>query len=86
MANKINMEVIKLKHDFSNLEEFESAMNEEQKIIWDVFQNECANGLSYENLTKWQNMLEPYKISFDYYLNAEPYNFKLTSIKLSKCN
>jgi len=71
------MKTIKLKIDFSNIGEFENAMNDKLKSLWNEFQDESANGLSYEHLKNWQNIFEPFGLSFKYGLDADAYNFKL---------
>lgn len=69
---------MKINDDFSNLEAFEKEI--ELKgflVLWNEFQEQGANGHSYEGLKKWQAKFEPYGLTFDFGLDADPYDFEL---------
>ena len=35
------------------------------------------NGLCYPDLAKWQEKFKPYELTFDYSLDAEPFEFEI---------
>lgn len=72
--------MIKLNDDFSNLAEFEGAMNETLKQLWDEFQAEAIEGFEYSSLANWTNVFKAHGLTFEYYLDAEPYDFALENI------
>lgn len=69
---------LKLEYDGSNLDEFQYKIESFGFLpLWDEFQNEVANGCGYESLQKWQERFKPLGLSFDYGLDADPYEFEL---------
>ena len=67
-----------LKDDFSNLEEFEQMIKDKGFFdLWERFQNEVSTGLDYEDLADWLKRLELFGLTFNYGLDAEPFEFKL---------
>ena len=63
--------------NFSNLDEFEASMSDELTILWDEFQKDAENGFDYPDLENWLKKFKPYGLTFDYYLDAEPYDFEI---------
>jgi hypothetical protein len=71
---------MKLDSDFSNLDEFEIEINNRGFLdLWNQFQNETSNGISYAKLIRWQDKFLPRGLNFDFGLDAEPYDFELTN-------
>lgn len=68
---------MQLKDDFSNLEQFEEALTGSAQIKWAEFQEEANAGFSYSSLTYWEKELLKHGISFEWGLDAEPYNFEI---------
>ena len=60
-----------------NFEEFYMALPVETKLLWDEFEKDSEEGLNYEQLAGWQKVLEPYGITFEYSLDAVPYDITL---------
>ena len=69
---------MKLNDSYDNLDDFEIAINDRGFLpLWMDFQNECANGLSYERLREYQDIFTPHGLVFDFGLDAEPYEFEI---------
>ena len=45
--------------------------------LWEQFQEEGYNGLDYPDLANWQEKFKPYGLTFDYGLDAEPFDFEI---------
>lgn len=72
---------MKLKNDGSNINEFLYQIESFGFLpLWEDFQNECINGFSYESLSNWQDRFKQLGLSFDYGLDAEPYDFELLTL------
>jgi hypothetical protein len=69
---------MKLAYSGENLDEFEIAINDRGFLdLWNKFQNEASNGISYENLIVWQDIFKPLGLTFDFGLDADPLDFEL---------
>ena len=69
---------MKLHNDFSNIKEFEKEIQSKGFLeVWEQFQDESANGFSYDELIKWQETFKPLGLTFDYGLDAECYDFEI---------
>lgn len=71
-----------LNGDFSNLEAFEKEIELKGFLpLWNEFQEQGANGHTYESLREWEQKFKPYGFTFDYGLDADPYDFELNNLK-----
>jgi len=69
---------MKLQDDFTNIEEFETEIKNKGIFnLWEQFQEEGLNGLDYPDLANWQEKFKPYGLTFDYSLDAEPFDFEI---------
>lgn len=69
---------MKLKDDFSNLEQFEIKIKDKGFFsLWEQFQENGSKGFTYQDLANWQQKFKPFGLTFDYYLDAETFNFKI---------
>ena len=69
---------MKINDDFSNIEEFETEIKKKGFFeLWEQFQEEGYNGLDYPDLANWQEKFKPYGLTFDYGLDAEPFDFEI---------
>lgn len=69
---------IKVNDDFSNIEEFEMEIENKGFLnLWKQFQEEGQNGLDYPDLNRWQETFKPFGLTFDYSLDAEPFDFEI---------
>ena len=72
------MALIKLKDDFSNSVVFDNEIKLRGFYpLWKKFLKDIYNGIDYPELSKYQKLFEPYGLTFDYYLDAEPFDFEL---------
>jgi hypothetical protein len=71
---------MKLNDDFSNLEEFETRLKDKGIFnLWEQFQEDGINGMDYKDLDKWQEKFKPFGLTFDYSLDAEPFDLKINN-------
>ena len=70
------MNAIKLKNDWSNLEDFQNHMPEELQELWEDFTS-LGDDVDYIILKNWQDLFKPHGLTFDFYLDASPFDFKL---------
>jgi len=69
---------MKLHDDFTNIEEFENEIKKKGFFeLWEQFQEEGLNGLDYPDLANWQEKFKPFGLTFDYSLDAEPFDFEI---------
>ncbi len=69
---------MKVDDDFSNMEEFENEIKSKGFFnLWEQFQEEGLNGLDYTDLANWQEKFKPFGLTFDYSLDAEPFDFEI---------
>ena len=67
-----------LNDDFTNIEQFENEIkNKDFFNLWLRFQTDAENGFSYKQLSDWQEKFAPFGLTFDYSLNAEPFDFEI---------
>lgn len=69
-------EIISL--EFSTTEYFVSNMTEEQRAIYFMFEEKINNGMNYEELNVMKKILDKFDMSFDYGLDADPYDLRYT--------
>ena len=67
---------MKLDDDYTNFDEFEENMSEELFTLWLEFQEAGSDGLDYPELIYWQKKFEPYGLTFDFSLDAEPFDLE----------
>lgn len=68
--------MIKLKNDFSNLEEFEDNMCPELLDHWEDFKS-LNDEIDYTQLIQWQKLFDPYGLTFDFGLDGIAYDFEI---------
>lgn len=69
---------MKLQDDFSNIEEFENEIKSKGFFnLWERFQDCGANGMDYLELSQWQDIFNPFGLTFDYGLDAESFDFEI---------
>jgi hypothetical protein len=67
-----------LNDDFTNIEEFENEIkNKDFFNLWQRFQTDGENGFDYKQLSDWQEKFAPFGLTFDYSLDAEPFDFEI---------
>jgi hypothetical protein len=67
-----------LNDDFTNIQEFETEIkNKDFFNLWLRFQTDGANGFDYKQLSDWQEKFAPFGLTFDYSLDAEPFDFEI---------
>jgi hypothetical protein len=67
-----------LNDDFTNIQEFENEIkNKDFFNLWLNFQTDGENGFNYKQLSDWQEKFAPFGLTFDYSLDAEPFDFKI---------
>ncbi len=67
-----------LNDDFTNIEEFENEIkNKDFFNLWLRFQTDGENGFDYKQLSDWQEKFAPFGLTFDYSLDAEPFDFQI---------
>jgi hypothetical protein len=67
-----------LNEDFTNIQEFENEIkNKDFFNLWQRFQTDGENGFNYKQLSDWQEKFAPFGLTFDYFLDAEPFDFKI---------
>jgi hypothetical protein len=67
-----------LNDDFTNIQEFENEIkNKDFFNLWVRFQTEGENGFDYKQLSDWQEKFAPFGLTFDYSLDAEPFDFEI---------
>lgn len=67
-----------LNDDFTNIIEFENEIkNKDFFNLWLKFQTDGENGFNYKQLSDWQEKFAPFGLTFDYFLDAEPFDFKI---------
>ena len=69
---------MKLNDDFTNIEEFENELKSKGIFeLWERFQDDGLNGMDYPDLSNWQEKFKPFGLTFDYSLDAEPFDFEI---------
>ena len=69
---------MKLNDDFSNIQEFETEIkNKDFFNLWLRFQTDNENGFDYSDLNQWQEKFAPFGLTFDYGLDANPFDFEI---------
>ena len=67
-----------LNDDFTNIQEFENEIkNKDFFNLWQRFQTDGENGLDYKQLSDWQEKFAPFELTFDYSIDAEPFDFEI---------
>ena len=67
-----------LNDDFTNIQEFENEIkNKDFFNLWQRFQSDGEEGFDYKQLSDWQEKFAPFGLTFDYSLDAEPFDFKI---------
>jgi hypothetical protein len=66
-----------LLEDNSNIEEFTNNLPNKLKDVFADLENECINGLDYSDLKNYLEIFEKYGYTFEYGLDAEPFDFKM---------
>jgi hypothetical protein len=67
-----------LNDDFTNIEQFENEIkNKDFFNLWQRFQTDGENGFDYKQLSDWQEKFAPFGLTFDYSLDAEPFDFEI---------
>jgi hypothetical protein len=67
-----------LNDDFTNIEQFENEIkNKDFFNLWQRFQTDGENGFDYKQLSDWQEKFAPFGLTFDYWLDAEPFDFEI---------
>jgi len=67
-----------LNDDFTNIQEFENEIkNKDFFNLWLRFQTDGENGFDYKQLSDWQEKFAPFGLTFDYSLDAEPFDFEI---------
>lgn len=67
-----------LNDDFTNIQEFENEIEKRCFLdLWQSFQTDGENGFDYKQLSDWQEKFAPFGLTFDYSLDAEPFDFKI---------
>jgi hypothetical protein len=67
-----------LNDDFTNIQEFENEIkNKDFFNLWVRFQTDGENGFDYKQLSDWQEKFAPFGLTFDYSLDAEPFDFEI---------
>jgi hypothetical protein len=67
-----------LNDDFTNIQEFENEIkNKDFFNLWQRFQTDGENGFDYKQLSDWQEKFAPFGLTFDYSLDAEPFDFEI---------
>ena len=69
---------MRLNDDFTNIEQFENEIkNKDFFNLWLRFQTDGENGFDYKQLSDWQEKFAPFGLTFDYSLDAEPFDFEI---------
>jgi hypothetical protein len=69
---------MRLNDDFTNIEQFENEIkNKDFFNLWVRFQTDGENGFDYKQLSDWQEKFAPFGLTFDYSLDAEPFDFEI---------
>ena len=69
---------MKLYDDFSNIQEFETEIENKGFLdLWEQFQKEAEDKFDYPDLKRWQEIFKPYGLTFDYGLDAESFDFEI---------
>ena len=67
-----------LNDDFTNIQEFENEIKNKVFFdLWERFQSDGENGLDYSELSSWQEKFAPFGLTFDYGLDADPFDFEI---------
>jgi hypothetical protein len=67
-----------LNDDFTNIEQFENEIkNKDFFNLWVRFQTDGEEGFDYKQLSDWQEKFAPFGLTFDYSLDAEPFDFEI---------
>lgn len=72
-----------LKQDGSNYDEFIEAIPFEARKIMERIETLCIGGARYEDLSNILVEFEKCGYTFNYYLDAEPYEFKKIGVEVS---
>lgn len=81
-ANKLScfyiedINAVGLKHDGSNYDEFINSMSKEVGQLFEQIENQSLNGFDYKQLASYLNSFNLLGWTFEYYLDAEPYDFR----------
>ena len=64
--------------EIGNIDLFEhpKLIPKEVKDVLESYEQQAIDGFSYEDLANLQNGIEALGYTFDYYLDAEPYNLR----------
>lgn len=73
-----------LKMDGSNYEEFIASLPDKAKGVMERIEAVCSDGASYEELRNLLKEFEECGYTFDYYLDAEPFEFKKIGVEVSE--
>ena len=69
---------MKLNDDFTNIEDFETELKRKGIFeLWERFQDDGLNGMDYPDLANWQEKFKTFGLTFDYSLDAEPFDFEI---------
>ena len=68
---------ILLKDDGSNFDDFFDSMCDDLQTLWKALEKNSEQGFEYAQLSNWQKVFKPYGLTFDYYLDAQPFKIKL---------
>ena len=67
-----------LNNDFTNIQELENEIkNKDFFALWQRFQTDGENGFDYSELSAWQEKFAPFGLTFDYGLDADPFDFEI---------
>ena len=67
-----------LNDDFTNIQEFENEIkNKGFFALWQRFLADFENGFDYSYLNAWQEKFAPFGLTFDYSLDADPFDFEI---------
>ena len=81
-ANKLScfyiedVNAVGLKDDFSNYDKFVNSMPNEVRAVFEQMSNASGNGFDYNQLASYLNSFNLLGWTFEYYLDAEPYDFR----------
>lgn len=73
---------MKLNNDGSNYDDFVAELPPEVLSIFRQMETDAIDGFNYEQLAEYSQRLEKYGLTFDYYLDAEPFDFEYKPLKI----
>lgn len=69
---------MKLNDNADNLQDFEEEIKSRGFLsLWRKFQNDYLNRFTWEKLREWEETFKPFGLSFDWGMDAEPFDFEL---------